>query len=93
MLTAATLVGATLGAAVFNALALWITKAWPMSTSKILIVGVVMFLLLSLGDNAVRENEPLATTFLRVGIAQIIVTFVSLVIEMSRSPRPPDQKA
>jgi hypothetical protein len=89
MLSLPTLVGAIAGTAVFNGLALLITKSWPRSVSKILIIGLVMFFLLALGDNAVRDNEPMAVTFLRVGIAQAFVTFLLLVIELSRKPLAP----
>jgi hypothetical protein len=49
MLTLATLFGAIVGTAVLNGLALLITKAWPMSVQKILVVSIVMFFLLALG--------------------------------------------
>jgi hypothetical protein len=52
-----------------------------------------MFFLLALGDNVVRENEPMQITFLRVGIAQAFVTFVLLVIELSRKPLAPRDPA
>jgi peptidoglycan/LPS O-acetylase OafA/YrhL len=83
-LTAPVLVGAIAGTFLFNLLALWITRSWPKSASKILIIGVVMFFLLALGDNVIRGGEPLGMTFVRVGIAQAIVTFVLLIIELSR---------
>jgi hypothetical protein len=89
MLTLATLFGAIVGTAVLNGLALLITKAWPMSVQKILVVSIVMFFLLALGDNALREHEPMQVTFLRVGIAQVVVTFLLLVRELSRKPREP----
>jgi hypothetical protein len=89
MLTLATLFGAIVGTAVLNGLALLITKAWPMSVQKILVVSIVMFFLLALGDNALREHEPMQVTFLRVGIAQVVVTFLLLVRELSRKPSEP----
>jgi hypothetical protein len=58
-----------------------------------LIIGFAMFFLLALGDNVVRENEPMQITFLRVGIAQAFVTFVLLVIELSRKPLAPRDPA
>jgi hypothetical protein len=83
-MTLATLIGAVLGTALFNGLALLVTKSWPLSPGKILLVGAGMFLLLALGDHAVRETEPLSETFLRVGIAQIFVTVVLLVALLGR---------
>lgn len=93
MLSLAELVGAFLGTAVFNGLALLLTKAWPRSVQKILIIGIVMFLILALGDNAIREHEPMQVTFLRVGIAQVLVTVLLIVGEMSRKPSAPRDPA
>jgi hypothetical protein len=93
MLSVAGLVGAVLGTAVFNGLALLLTKAWPRSVQKIVIIGIVMFFLLALGDNAIREHEPMEVTFLRVGIAQVLVTFLLLIGEVSRKPSAPRDPA
>jgi hypothetical protein len=93
MLSLAELVGAILGTAVFNGLALVLTKAWPMSVQKILVVSIAMFFILALGDNAIREHEPMQVTFLRVGIAQVVVTFFLLVAELSRKPNEPRDPA
>jgi hypothetical protein len=93
MLSLPTLLGAIAGTAVFNGLALLLTKAWPRSVQKILIIGIVMFFILALGDNAIREHEPMQVTFLRVGIAQVLVTFLLLIGELSRKPSAPRDPA
>lgn len=78
----AELLGAILGTALLNVLAFAITKAWPISLQKILIVSVAMFLLLLFADNVLRE-EPLAATAFRIGIAQCVVAIV-LIIRFSK---------
>jgi hypothetical protein len=89
MLSLAGLVGAFLGTAVFNGLALLLTKSWPRSVQKIVVIGIAMFFLLALGDNATREHEPMQVTLLRVGIAQVLVTVLLVIGEMSRKPNGP----
>lgn len=82
----ATLIGAIFGTALFNAIAFAVARRWPTSIAKIVVIGLAMFLILGLADNAVRVQEPMGDTLLRVGIAQLLVSLGTLFAYFVRTP-------
>ena len=82
----AELVGAILGTALFNALAFALTKFWPMSVGKIFALSGIMIVVLTLGDNAVR-NEPIEYSFFRVLVGQIVVLIYLLATFQSKKAK------
>jgi hypothetical protein len=85
MASLAGFIGTLVGAALLTALAFAITKSWPMSKQKILLICGAMFLLLSLGDNLTRAAETLPETMARIGLAELIVLVVLLVIHRGQT--------
>jgi hypothetical protein len=53
------LIGAVIGMAALTALALWLTAAWGHSLRKLVTISGVLFLIVTIADNAARDAEPI----------------------------------
>jgi hypothetical protein len=65
--------GTVLGCFLFALLLSLIPGLRSRTIGKLLTINVISWVLLAVGDNAVRENEVLGDTLTRVGLAQLVV--------------------
>jgi hypothetical protein len=65
--------GTIFGCFLFTLLLSFIPGLRSQTTGKLLIINIISWVLLAVGDNAVRENEDLGETLTRVGLAQLVV--------------------
>jgi hypothetical protein len=68
--------GTVLGCFLFALLLSFIPGLRSQTTGKLLIINIISWVFLAVGDNAVRENEDLGETLTRVGLAQLVVLFL-----------------
>jgi hypothetical protein len=65
--------GTVLGCFLFALLLSFIPGLRSQTTGKLLIINIISWVVLAVGDNAVRENEDLGETLTRIGLAQLVV--------------------
>ena len=65
--------GTVLGCFLFALLLSFIPGLRSQATGRLLLINIISWVFLAVGDNAVRETEALGETLARVGLAQFVV--------------------
>ena len=81
--------GTVLGCFLFAFLLSFIPGLRSQTTGRLLLINIISWVILAVGDNAARGTEDLGETLARIGVAQFVVFLLMLGWGRRRKREPP----